>query len=130
MGKMLRDQMICPADSFSSSKPAPHSTLIILQKFLRANVDDLEKAKEQLTAALKWRKEYQPLKVRDETFDGEKFGKLGYVTRVKGAKETKNAEDVATFNIYGAAAKDIKKTFGDTDAYVIVHPHPPCAQKD
>ena len=32
-----------------------------------------------------------------------------------GAKETKNEEDVATFNVYGAAAKDPKKTFGDTD---------------
>lgn len=98
------------------SKSPSHSTLIILQKFLRANVDDLEKAKEQLTASLKWRKEYQPLKARDEAFDGEKFGKLGYITRVKGVKGSKNAEDVATFNIYGAAAKDFKKTFGDTDA--------------
>lgn len=67
---------------------------------------------------MKWRKEYQPLKVRDETFDADKFGKLGYVSRVKGATETKNEEDVVTFNIYGAAAKDVKKTFGDTDAYV------------
>lgn len=116
--------MSFPADSLFRSKPAPHPTLIILQKFLRANADDLEKAREQLTAALKWRKEYQPLKVRDETFDGEKFGKLGYITRVKGAKEGKNAEDVATFNIYGAAAKDFKKTFSDTNAYVIAHlPH-------
>jgi len=65
---------------------------------------------------LKWRKEYQPLKARDEAFDGEKFGKLGYITRVKGVKGSQNAEDVATFNIYGAAAKDFKKTFGDTDA--------------
>jgi hypothetical protein len=78
----------------------------------------VEKAKEQLTASLKWRKEYQPLKVKDEAFDADKFGKLGYVTRVKGATETKNEEDVAAFNIYGAAAKDFKKTFGDTDAFV------------
>lgn len=97
---------------------APHTTLIILQKFLRANVDDLDKAKEQLTASLKWRKEYQPLKVKDEVFDGDKFRQLGYVTKVQDASETKNEEDVATFNIYGAAAKDVKKTFGDTDAYV------------
>lgn len=65
---------------------------------------------------MKWRKEYQPLKAKDEVFDADKFGSLGYVTRVKGAAETKNEEDVTTFNIYGAAAKDPKKTFGDTDA--------------
>ncbi|KXT05542.1 hypothetical protein AC578_3688 [Pseudocercospora eumusae] len=99
-------------------QPTAHTTLIILQKFLRANVDDLEKAKDQLLHALKWRKEYQPLKVRDEIFDAEKFGKLGYVTKVKGASETPNDEDVATWNIYGAVGKDIKKTFGDTDAFV------------
>lgn len=112
--EMYGVELVAPVDG----KPAPHTTLVILQKFLRANVDDLEKAKEQLTAALKWRKEYQPLKVRDETFDADKFGKLGYVTHVKGATETKNEEDVVTFNIYGAAAKDVKKTFGDTDAFV------------
>lgn len=73
-------------------------------------------AKEQLSAALKWRKEYQPLKALDEVFDGEKFRGLGYVSKVKGATETKNEEDVVAFNIYGAAAKDSKKVFGDTDA--------------
>lgn len=52
----------------------------------------------------------------DEVYDAEKFGKLGYVTKVKGATETPNDEDVTTFNIYGAVGKDIKKTFGDTDA--------------
>lgn len=40
------------------------------------------------------------------------------MTSIKGAKETENDEDVATFNIYGAAAKDPMKTFGDTDAFV------------
>jgi hypothetical protein len=45
----------------------------------------------------------------NETFDGSKFGGLGFVTTIKGAKETKNETDVATFNIYGAAAKDPKK---------------------
>ncbi|KAI7109407.1 hypothetical protein KC316_g19588, partial [Hortaea werneckii] len=48
----------------------------------------------------------------------DKFGGLGYVTKVTGATETKNEQDVVTFNIYGAAAKDPKKTFGDTDAFV------------
>lgn len=81
-------------------------------------MNDLPKAKTQLTEALKWRKSYNPLAAKDEVFDASKFSGLGYVTTIKGAKETKNEEDVATFNIYGAAAKDPKKTFGDTDAYV------------
>ena len=58
---------------------------------------DLPKAKAQLTESLKWRKEYKPLEAKNEVFSAEKFGKLGYVTSIKGAKETKNAEDVATF---------------------------------
>lgn len=78
-------------------------------------MNDLAKAKTQLTEALKWRKSYEPLKAKDDVFDASTFGGLGYVTTIKGAKETKNEEDVATFNIYGAAAKDPKKTFGDTD---------------
>lgn len=56
------------------------------------------------------------MKVRDEVYDKDKFGGLGFVTKVKGATETKNEEDVVSWNIYGAAAKDVKKTFGDTDA--------------
>lgn len=98
-----------------SSEGTPHTTLVILQKFLRANVNDLSKATTQLTEALKWRKEYRPLEAKDEVFDASKFGGLGFVTTIKVAKETKNAEDIATFNIYGAATKDPKKTFGDTD---------------
>lgn len=71
-----------------------------------------------MTASLKWRKDYKPLDALNETFPADKFGGLGYVTKIKGAKETQNDEDVATFNIYGAAAKDPKKAFGDTDAFV------------
>jgi len=70
--------------------------LIILQKFLRANANDLPKAKTQLTEALKFRKEYNPLQAKEEVFSRSKFGGLGYVTSVKGAKETTNEEDVAT----------------------------------
>ena len=66
---------------------------MILQKFLRANVNDLTKARSQLTEALKWRKTYKPLEAKDEVFDASKFGGLGYVTSIKGAKETKNDEE-------------------------------------
>lgn len=79
-------------------------------------MDSLEQAKEQLATALKWRKEYDPLKARDEVYDKDKFGGLGFVTKIKGATETKNEEDIVSWNIYGAAAKDVKKTFGDTEA--------------
>ncbi|KAK5169333.1 Non-classical phosphatidylinositol transfer protein (PITP) [Saxophila tyrrhenica] len=102
----------------AEDKPAPHTTLIILQKFLRANLNDVPKARQQLLDALKWRKSYNPLASKDEVFDASKFATLGYVTTIKGVKDTPSEEDVAVFNIYGAAAKDPKKTFGDTDAFV------------
>nr|OQO30515.1 hypothetical protein B0A51_01744 [Rachicladosporium sp. CCFEE 5018] len=98
-------------------KPA-HTTLIVLQKFLCANAGDLPKAKSQLLEALQWRKEYRPHEAKDEVFSKDKFGGLGYVTRLRGVVETTNEEDVATFNIYGAAAKDPKKTFGDVEAFI------------
>ncbi|TKA54246.1 hypothetical protein B0A55_12782 [Friedmanniomyces simplex] len=85
-------------------KPRAHTTLTILSKFLRANADDPLKAKEQLSEALKWRKTYRPLDALKEIFSTEKFGKLGC--------------DIVTFNVYAAAAKDPKKTFGDADAFI------------
>ncbi|KAF2769621.1 CRAL/TRIO domain-containing protein [Teratosphaeria nubilosa] len=106
---------LTPAEA---DKPTAHTTLIILQKFLRANAGDLAKAKEQLVKALKWRKEYKPMEALNETFPSDKFGGLGYITTITGAKETKNAEDVANFNIYGVAAKQPQKTFGDTNAFI------------
>ena len=112
--EMYGVELVAPSDD----KPAPHTTLIILQKFLRANAGDLAGARTQLTNALKWRKEYNPRAALDEVYPTKKFGGLGYVTKIKGAEETKNDEDIATFNIYGAAANDPKNTFGDTDAFV------------
>lgn len=110
------------ADIHSRLAP-PHTTLVILQKFLRANEGQLLGAKAQLLAALKWRKSYNPLAAKDEVFSKAKFGGLGYVTKVRGAmlgaQKSGNEEDVVVFNIYGAAAKNSKETFGDTDAYVV-----------
>lgn len=97
-----------PADSFHSK--------LIMQKFLRANVNDLNKAKEQLLATLRWRKEFQPLKTKGETFSQKCFGGLGYVTVLEGVPESINKQDVATFNIYGAV-KDPKGTFEDLEVY-------------
>lgn len=49
------------------NKPNFH-TKLILQKFLRANANDVEKARAQLLVTLQWRKEFQPLRAKDETF--------------------------------------------------------------
>lgn len=90
-------------------------TKLILQKFLRANANDLEKAKQQLLETLKWRKEFDPTKAAGESFDKTKFDGLGYIIEVEGVPESENKKDIVTFNIYGAV-KDNKATFGDLDA--------------
>lgn len=96
------------------SKSSPFHTKLILQKFLRANQNDLDKAKQQLLETLKWRKEFDPVKAMNETFDKARFGGLGYVLEVADVPESKNAKDIVTFNIYGAV-KDKKATFGDLE---------------
>jgi phosphatidylinositol transfer protein SFH5 len=97
--------------------PNDFHTKLILQKFLRANADDLAKAKEQLLGTLKWRKEFQPLKAVDEVFSKEKFGGLGYVATLDAVPgEPEGKKTVVTFNLYGAV-KDNKATFGDSDRY-------------
>jgi phosphatidylinositol transfer protein SFH5 len=86
---------------------------IILWKFLRANKLDVEAAKVQLTSALKWRKEVQPIKALDDlTFDEAKFHGVGWVTEY-GTNED-GTVNVVTWNIYGAV-KDFTKTFGDLE---------------
>jgi hypothetical protein len=99
------------------TKENPFHTKLILQKFLRANQNDLDKAKQQLLETLKWRKEFDPVKATGETFDKARFGGLGYVLEVQGVPQSKNEKDVVTFNIYGAV-KDKKATFGDLERYV------------
>ena len=90
---------------------------LILQKFLRANANDVEKAAEQLLGTLKWRKDFKALEARDGIYSKAKFDKLGYITRVKGVPGSSNESDVATFNIYGAV-KDKQATFGDTESFM------------
>jgi hypothetical protein len=105
------------------SKSKPFHTKLILQKFLRANQNDLEKAKSQLLDTLKWRKAFDPIKAAGETFEKKKFDGLGYVLEVEGVPESPNKKDIVTFNIYGAV-KDNKATFGDLDGYVFRNPKP------
>ena len=97
--------------------PADFHTYLILQKFLRANANDLEKAHTQLLATLKWRKSFQPLKTLDEAFSRERFGGLGFITDLNKVPGSLNEHDVATFNLYGAV-KDPKVTFEDVDGFL------------
>ena len=90
---------------------------LILQKFLRANQNDVEKAKAQLLGTLKWRKEFNAAAAKDEVYSKKHFGGLGYVTVLSGVPESPNEKDVVTFNIYGAV-KDNKATFGDIESFL------------
>ena len=90
---------------------------IILQKFLRANANDVDKARSQLHDTLAWRKSFEPLKAKDEIFNHAHFSGLGYVTTLENVPESSNSKDIATFNIYGAV-KDNKATFGDLEAFM------------
>lgn len=95
----------------SNEEHVPSS--IVLEKFLRANNKDVAKAKAQLIAALKWRKQIQPAKILEETeFDSAKYGGLGYVTVYP--KTDNHEKEILTWNIYGAV-KDIKTTFGNVE---------------
>ncbi|KAI5272007.1 phosphatidylinositol transfer protein SFH5 [Aureobasidium subglaciale] len=106
---------LCPPTE--AGKAAPFSTLLILQKFLRANEGQVNKASDQLLKALKWRKEFKPLEVMKQVFDKTKFKGLGYVTKLVSVPESPNDIDIATFNIYGAV-KDTKHTFGNLDEFI------------
>jgi len=115
--KLVAEAQHAEVYGITLSTASPFHTKLILQKFLRANQNDLEKAKQQLLETLKWRKEFDPVKAASETFSKERFGGLGYVLEVEGVPGSENKEDVATFNIYGAV-KDKKATFGDLEGYV------------
>ncbi|KAJ3131180.1 Non-classical phosphatidylinositol transfer protein (PITP) [Physocladia obscura] len=86
----------------------------ILQKYLRANANDVAKARTQLLETLKWRKSYQPRALVNASFSRSKFGGLGFVTGG-------GSSPVATFNIYGAVAANTEATdraFGDIDEFL------------
>jgi hypothetical protein len=100
----------------TNSSDIPSS--IVLEKFLRANNQDVAKAKAQLAEALLWRKEVQPQKRLAETeFSESKFGGLGYVTVYP--KTESHEKEIVTWNIYGAV-KDKQETFGNAEEYVSV----------
>ncbi|KAI8675434.1 Phosphatidylinositol transfer protein SFH5 [Fusarium keratoplasticum] len=89
-------------------------TKVVLQKFLRANNDDVAAAEKQLTNALTWRKNMNPTALVTKTFNKKKFDDLGFVTVHKGES---GKETIITWNIYGAV-KDNKATFGDVQEFI------------
>ncbi len=102
-------------------RDAPFHTKLILQKFLRANANDVTKAREQLTKTLEWRRYSKPRESIKAVFDENRFDGLGYVVLLDDSKDEKDSsssqKQVVTFNIYGAV-KDNKATFEDIDGYV------------
>ncbi|KAK8252714.1 CRAL/TRIO domain-containing protein [Phyllosticta capitalensis] len=92
-------------------------TKLILQKFLRANSNNIDKAKDQLRETLEWRREFRPLEAMNAGFDKEIFDGLGYVMEIEGVPESTNKKDIVTFNVYGAV-KDNKATFGNLEGFI------------
>ncbi|CAG8899807.1 unnamed protein product [Penicillium egyptiacum] len=89
-------------------------TVNVLIKFLRANEGNAKAAETQLTKALQWRKDVNPLALAESAkYSAAKFGGLGYLTTY----EENGRPLVFTWNIYGAV-KDISATFADTDEFV------------
>ena len=86
-------------------------TVNVLIKFLRANEGNVKLAEEQLTKALQWRKEMNPVALADGRYSAERFGGLGYVTKYP---EASGKEVIVTWNIYGSV-KSVDATFGDVD---------------
>ncbi|KAL3434964.1 phosphatidylinositol transfer protein sfh5 [Aspergillus tetrazonus] len=92
-------------------------TINVLIKFLRANAGDLKAAEDQLSKALTWRKENDPIALADaskNSYDASKFKGLGYLTTYQ--REGKG-DLVVTWNIYGAVKK-FDETFGDITEFI------------
>ncbi|KAK7508766.1 CRAL/TRIO domain-containing protein [Phyllosticta citriasiana] len=92
-------------------------TKLILQKFLRANSNNIDKAKDQLRETLEWRREFRPLEAMKAGFDKNIFNGLGYIVEIEGVPESTNKKDIVTFNVYGAV-EDKKATFGNLEGFI------------
>ncbi|KAL4972080.1 CRAL-TRIO domain-containing protein [Aspergillus desertorum] len=92
-------------------------TINVLIKFLRANAGDPKAAEDQLSKALTWRKEIDPIALVDaskNSYNAAKFKGLGYLTTYE--REGKG-DLVVTWNIYGAVKK-FDETFGDITEFI------------
>ncbi|KGO68927.1 hypothetical protein PITC_077560 [Penicillium italicum] len=89
-------------------------TVNVLIKFLRANEGNAKAAETQLSKALQWRKDVNPLALAESAkYSAAKFEGLGYLTTY----EENGRPLVFTWNIYGAV-KDMRLTFADADGFV------------
>ncbi|KAE8348046.1 CRAL-TRIO domain-containing protein [Aspergillus coremiiformis] len=89
-------------------------TVNVLIKFLRANEGNVKLAEDQLTKALQWRKQTNPIALIEDRYSAKKFGGLGYLNMCKDAQGN---ETVITWNIYGGV-KDLGTTFGNVDEFI------------
>ncbi|KAL4942892.1 CRAL-TRIO domain-containing protein [Aspergillus oleicola] len=89
-------------------------TINVLIKFLHANGGNAKPAEEQLSKALTWRKENDPIALVKKSYDADKFSGLGYLTQYQ--REGKG-DLIVTWNIYGAVKK-VEATFGDVNEFI------------
>lgn len=91
------------------------ATALILQKFLRANANNVPKALSQLKDTLIWRKSFfSPDGELSKGWSDSKFNGIGFVSAVN---DKSGKQKVVSWNVYGAT-KDIKSTFGDLDEFI------------
>jgi phosphatidylinositol transfer protein SFH5 len=101
----------------ASTSPPPFDTLLVLQKYLRSNANDLDKAEDSLTKTLEWRKEFGLDQEGEksakglEGVEGDEFEGLGVITEVR---YSTGGKIIVTWNLYGVV-KDKEATFGDVD---------------
>jgi hypothetical protein len=92
-------------------------TQIILQKYLNANDQDVNRAKDQLTKSLAWRAKMKPLELTKAKYSKEKFGRLGYVTVYDGdAEESTEPEAKEIFTWCAPHSRSIRS--------ILSGPHP------
>ena len=58
-------------------------TLLILQKFLRANKNNVTSAKQHLQKTLAWRRKFDPVKAMNEVFNKDKFNALPEIEKFR-----------------------------------------------
>lgn len=85
---------------------------VLLNKFLKANANDLTKAQEQLKNTLEWRKEFRPLYAAFAEEHDQKFDNVVVLTHEDG-------KEVATWNLYNSdGTSNPKDLFTDLDAFL------------
>ncbi|KII87493.1 hypothetical protein PLICRDRAFT_699853 [Plicaturopsis crispa FD-325 SS-3] len=95
-----------------SPEPADARASVILMKFLRARNLNPSAARDMLVATLRWRASFKADTVATESFPEDVFGGLGY-----NYGKDKEGRPV-TYNLYGAAAKDVAGVFGDIQRFL------------